>query len=554
MIKHFCCLIALSIALYSCSGGGSTSQSNEGGKKVFRYNQTGGLTSLDPAYAGIRANVWATSQIYNGLFGFSKTLDPNPELVSQWEISEDGKVYTFTVKSDPRFHDNPCFKGGRGREITAEDFVYSFKRVLKEGSGAWIFKDKVITNADGTPSDTCFKVLDSHRFRVYLKKRFAAFLHILAMPYCYVVPKEAVETYGKDFGSNPVGTGPFAFKKWDRNNKLLLAKNEHYWEKDNKHVQLPYLDAIEISFWENRNTEFLEFDNGRLHFLCNLAETSRDQILEKNGQIKEKFANKFSVHKIPYLNTEYVGFYLEGGDEQKNPLLNLKVRQALSYAVDRKGLVSFSRNSLGMAADYGFVPFALPSFDSTRIKGYPYNPKKAQELLKEAGFPEGKNLPTLKLHTYSSDREIAELLQKGWEQIGIKVELEINQFATHQSTVKAGKAMMFRGSWLGDYPDAENYLALGYSQNFAPAHGPNVFHFRNEMYDKLFGEARESDNLFTRYESYLQMDNILMENAVMIPLYYDDIVFMTQKNVQGLEINAMNNLVLKYVRLTPKKK
>ncbi|TAE13733.1 MAG: ABC transporter substrate-binding protein [Bacteroidetes bacterium] len=535
----------MAMLLWSCGGGNSTNQSNEGGKKVFRYNQTGGLTSLDPAYANIRANVWATSQIYNGLFSFSKTLDPHNELVQEWEVSEDGRVYTFTLKPDIHFHDNPCFKGSRGREMMAEDVVYSFRRIMKEGTGAWVFSDKVITNADGTPSDTCFKVLDNYRFRVYLKKRFSAFLHILATPYCYIVPKEAVEKYGKDFGKNPVGTGAFIFKKWDFGQKLVLVKNEHYWEKDNKHQPIPYIDAVEISFHDDRNTEFLEFSNGNLHFLCNLAETSRDQILEKNGQIKEKFANKFAVQKIPYLNTEYVGFYLEG-DEKTNPLTNLKVRQALSYAVNRKELVSFRRNGLGMAADYGFVPFALPSFDSTRIKGYPYNPKKAQELLKEAGFPEGKGLPALKLYTYPSDKEIAEQLQKDWEDIGLKVNVEMNQFAAHRKLVGDGEAKMFRGSWIADYPDAENYLTLGYSKNFSPK-GPNFFHFKNADFDKLYEEAHESDNLFTRYDDYLKMDQIFMDNAVMLPLYYDEVLHLKQPFVTGLEINAMNNLMLKFV-------
>ena len=545
MIKQFCCLVALATMLWSCGGSSSTKQSNEGGKKVFRYNQTGGLTHLDPAYANIRSNIWATSQMYNGLFGFSKTLDPHPELVSQWEVSEDGKVYTFTIKPDVRFHDNACFNGGRGRELVAEDFVYSFKRILKEGTGAWIFADKVITNADGSPSDTCFKTVDSRHFKIYLKRRFAAFLHILAMPYCFAVPKEAVEKYGKDFRANPVGTGPFMFKKWDEGQKLILAKNDHYWEKDAKHTPLPYIDAVEISFVEDRNTEYLEFDGGNLHFLCNLAETSRDQILEKNGQIREKVANKFSVHKIPYLNTEYVGFLLEG-DEKSNPLMNIKVRQALSHAINRKELISFRRNGLGMPADYGFVPFALPSFDSTRVKGYAYNPKKAQELLKEAGFPEGKGLPAIKLYTYPSDKEVAEQLQNDWKEIGVKVELESNQFATHRKMVGDGKATLFRGSWLGDYPDAENYLALGYSKNFSP-NGPNFFRFKNVEYDKLFEEAHASDNLFTRYDDYLKMDQILMDNAVLLPLYYDEIIQLKQPYVTGLEINAMNNLILKNV-------
>ena len=229
------------------------------------------------------------------------------------------------------------------------------------------------------------------------------------------------------------------------------------------------------------------------------------------------------------------------------------MRQALSYAVNREGLISYVRNGLGTKGDYGFVPYALPSFDSSRVQGYPYNLKKAQELLKEAGFPEGKGLPPLKLNTYASDAEIAEHLRKDWKEIGVEVSIEKNQFGTHRELVGNAKANMFRGSWLGDYPDAENYLALFYSKNNPPK-GPNFFHFKDNNFDKLFEEAHENSNTFIRYEDYLKMDQIIMENAVVIPLYYDEIIQLKQQYVKGLEINAMNNLVLKYVDFSDIKK
>jgi peptide/nickel transport system substrate-binding protein len=515
--------------------------------QIFRYNQTGGLTSLDPAYANIRSNVWATSQIYNGLFSFSQTLDLNPELAQEYEISEDGKCYTLKVAPNIYFHDNPCFKGGKGREFVAQDAVYSFKRVLKEGTGSWVFNDKVITNADGTPSDTCFKAIDKYTLRIYLKSRFNIFLQLLATPYCFIVPHEAVEKYGKDFGKNPVGTGAFKFQSWEVGKKLTFVKNERYWEHDYKHHQLPYLDAIEISFEEDRNVEFEEFRKGNLHFLANISKNSFYKIADKKGKLKKDFAQKFSIQKIPYLNTEYIGFYLESNPKD-NPLLRVQVRKALAYAIDRQGLLARLRNNVGEPAEEGFVPSALPSFDSTLFNGYAYNLKKAKTILAEAGFPNGKGLPTLILHTYNSDIGIANFLVNSWKKLGVQVRLELNQFATHRSMVGDGKAMMFRGSWLGDYPDAENYLALGYSKNFAPM-GPNFFHFKNTEYDKLFEEAQETDNLFTRYDDYLKLDQILMDNVVMIPLYYDEVIQITQLNVSNLDINAMNNLPLKYVQL-----
>lgn len=553
MIRYLLVFVLVVAFLTNCGDG------NEGmvgeTKKVFRYNQTGGLTSLDPAFARNRANIWAVSQLYNGLFSFSRNLDVHPELVKEWEISEDGKTYTFTIQKDVHFHDDACFKGGRGRELKAADFVYSFKRIVDKNTGstgAWIFNDKVLRAPNGEISDTAFVAKGEYTFKIYLQRRFPAFLQILAMPYAFVVPKEAVEMYGKDFRSHPVGTGPFMLKRWDEKNSLSLVKNEKYWKKDAKGQQLPYLDAVQVSFIEDPNQAFLTFEQGKLDFLTGITDFSRGQILEKNGKIKEQFANKFIVDRTDYLNTEYVGFLLEGKDEKENPFLNKKLRQALSYAVNRKALISFLRNGLGKPADYGVVPIALPSFDSTKVKGYPYNPQKAQELLKEAGYPQGKGLPELVLNTYTTDKEIAEFLQKEWKNtLGIDVKIETNQFAFHQDLVDNGKVKFFRGSWLGDYPDAENYLAMFYSKNFSPT-GPNKTHFKNDEFDKLFQEAHDTDNLFTRYENYLKMDQIVMDEAPVIVLYYDEVLQIKQNYVTGLVIDAMNNLVLETVDFKPR--
>ncbi len=547
MIRTLLFLLGLTLVISSCGGGSSSESDGKTDKlKIFRYNQTGGLTSLDPAFANKRSNIWATTQIYNGLFSFSDDLDVHPEVAKEWTISEDGKMYTFTIRDQVRFHDNKCFSAtnGRGREVKASDFVYTFRRVLTTGTGAWIFNDKLLRGPDGNISDTCFVTVDDYSFRIHLEKRFPAFLQILAMPYCYVVPKEAVDVYGEDFRANPVGTGAFKLQNWDEKNNLRMVKNEDYWKKDKEGKDMPYLDAILVTFIENRNQEFNTFEEGDLDFIANLSEASRDQILEKNGEIKEQFNSKYSVEKVPYLNTEYVGFNVQA--KEGNPFTNLKLRQALSHAIDRKALISFIRNSLGTPGDYGVVPSALPSFDSTKVKGYPFSLRKAQELLKEAGYPSGEGLPRLKLYTYTSDKELAEFLQSAWKAIGVKVDIEPNQFATHQEMVDNGKVNLFRGSWLGDYPDAENYLAMFHSKNFAP-NGPNKTRFSDPEFDRLFEEAHESDNLFTRYEDYLKMDQIVMNNAPIIVLYYDEVLQLTQPWVVGLKADPMNNLILEKV-------
>ncbi|EAY31736.1 oligopeptide ABC transporter, periplasmic oligopeptide-binding protein, putative [Microscilla marina ATCC 23134] len=247
--------------------------------------------------------------------------------------------------------------------------------------------------------------------------------------------------------------------------------------------------------------------------------------------------------------TEYIGILMEGTDEKANPMLNKKVRKALSYAINRKNLISFIRNGLGTPGSHGFIPDALSSFDSTQIQGYKVDIKKAQELLKDAGYPQGKGFPEITLSTYTTDKEIAGFLQKQWEDnLGIKVKIESNQFATHKDMVDNAKVKFFRGSWIGDYPDAENFLSLFYSKNFSPD-GPNKTHFADETYDKLFEEAHETDNTFTRYSDYNKMDQIIMDNAPVIVLFYDEVLNLKQKNVTGLKTNTMNTLVLEKVDL-----
>ena len=223
MVRHVLLLSVALLTLFSCNN----NQQQFSDKKVFRYNQADGLSSLDPAFARNQANIWATSQIYNGLFELSDELYPVKSIVDSWDITENGTRYTFRLQQDIHFHDNEIFENGKGREVTAHDFVYSFKRILDPATastGVWIFSDKAKKDENGQIAEDWVKALDDYTLQIQLAKPFGAFLEILTMPYAYVVPKEAVEKYGKDFRVHPVGTGPFVFKSWDEGNNLVLLK------------------------------------------------------------------------------------------------------------------------------------------------------------------------------------------------------------------------------------------------------------------------------------------------------------------------------------------
>ncbi|GAA4369896.1 ABC transporter substrate-binding protein [Hymenobacter saemangeumensis] len=524
-------------------------------RRVFRYNQPEALTSLDPAFARNQANTWAVSQLYNGLLELDSALLPGPALARRFEISPDGRRYTFWLRPGVRFHDSEAFPGGKGREVKAADFVYSFRRLLDGATaspGGWIFRGKVLENAAGEPSDTCFVAVNDSTLRIHLKEPFIPFLGILTMPYAYVVPREAVQKYGKDFREHPVGTGPFRFKLWDEGNVLLYHRNPGYWRKDEQGQPLPYLDAVAISFIADRKTEFLTFMQGKLDFLSGIREGSRDLILHPDGSVRQDFRGKFTVQKVPYLNTEYLGFQMDStnltGEQavQGRALRDRRVRQALNYALNKPEMLAYVLNHVGQPGTSGFVPQALPSFSQEKVPGYTFQPQKARQLLQEASFGPGRPL-RLRLSTVAERKEISEYMQKQWANVGVQVQIDINQSAAQQELVDNGKAAFFAKSWLGDYPDAENYLALFYSPNFSPA-GPDKTHFKNAEYDRLYDQARRELDAGKRTALYQAMDRIVVRESPVIALYYDEVVRLTQNNVRGLKANPMNQLLLERVR------
>ncbi|WP_255474302.1 ABC transporter substrate-binding protein [Pontibacter qinzhouensis] len=541
-------MILFLLVLLSCSDG----TKDETDKKVFKYNQPGALSSLDPAFARNQANIWATTQLYNGLVELDGELKIGPAIAHSWDVSEDGRSYTFYLRDSVFFHDHEVFPAGKGRKVTAKDFEYSFKRIIDPSTastGAWVFNDKVLTDVTtGAISDTAFLAVNDTTFKIYLNEPFIAFLEILTMPYAYVVPQEAVAEYGKDFRAHPVGTGPFVFKLWDEGNAIVLHKNPAYWRRDEQGLLLPYLDAVQISFITDRKSEFLTFMQGKLDFLSSITEGSRDMILNNDGTVQEDFAGKFRVQKVPYLNTEYIGFQLDpAGLKDPNPALQDKrVRQALSYAINKREMLAYFRNNIGLPGHSGIVPPSLPSYNDSLVRGYRYEPKKALELLQAAGFSAQHPLQ-LRLSTVQEHKELAEYMQKKWAEVGVRVQIDINQAPAHQETVDNGRAPFFMKSWLGDYPDAENYLALFYSKNFSPA-GPNKTHFKNTEFDRLYELAKLERDAKKRWALYQQMDQIVVEEAPVIVLYYDEVVRLTQNNVQGLVPNPMNTLNLERVR------
>ena len=543
--KYFCLsiLFLIVVLISSCSKYDSIEDKN-----IFFYNESSNISSLDPAFAKDQAMIWANLQIFNGLVQLDSLLEVQPSIAKKWEISEDGLTYTFTLRDDVYFHKHPIFKEKR-RKVIASDFVYSFNRIIDEklaSPGAWIFN--LVKTTTTNPKTYSFSAPNDSIFQIVLKQPFSPFLGLLTMPYASVVPKEIIKHYGQDFRKNPVGTGPFYFQMWKEGVKLVLLKNEDYFEKDRNGKPLPYLDAVNISFIIDKQSVFLEFVKGNIDFISGIDPNYKDEILTRNGELQEKYKNKINLITQPYLNTEYLGFLVDKQLSPKdNPLQNKKIRQAINYGFDRKKMIKYLRNNIGLAAENGIIPKGLAGFDTNTTYGYTYNPQKAKELLKEAGYENGKGLPPISLQTTSTYLDLCKYIQQQLNLLGFDIKVDVNPPGALREQIAQSKSMWFRGSWIADYPDAENYLSLFYSPNFCPK-GPNYTHFSNKTYDKLYEKAQKETSTQKRSELYKQMDRLIMEEAPIVVLYYDQVLRFVQKNIEGLSSNPMNLLILKHVK------
>ena len=508
-----------------------------GAHLVFRYNEHANIQTLDPAFAKDLRTIWATNQLFNGLVQLDDRLEVLPDIASSWELTDTGKTYTFHLRMDVHFHRHPLFGSERTRKVVASDFVYSLNRLQDPrvaSPGKWVLEH--VQN---------FSAVNDSTFVIQLKQPFPPFLSLLSMKYCSVVPKEAVSYFGTSFRSHPIGTGPFQFQLWVENTKLVFRKNNAYHERGVLGQRLPYLEAVAITFLPDKQSEFLQFVQGNLDFLNSIDASYKDELLTEKGELTAGYQDRIDMRSGPYLNTEYLGVYLDA----ENPAAqSLKIRQAINYGFDREKMILYLRNGMGTPAVNGFIPKGMPSFD--QMNGYTYQPEKAKELLRSYSEETGDLNPSITISTNSQYLDLCEYIQRELEKLGLRVSVDVMPPSTLRQSKVQGKLNLFRGSWVADYPDAENYLFIFHSKNFSPD-GPNYTHFSNPEFDQLYETAIKTTDRKIREELYHKMDRLLMQAAPVIPLYYDQVVRFTQKNIQHLGINPVNQLHLKQVRKQP---
>lgn len=548
LIKYrfvFNCILLSAFCLFVFSCG---SPSKESEKKFFRYNESGEITSLDPASAKRTENIWAVNQMFNGLVQLDDNLQVIPCIAKRWEISDSARTYTFHLRNDVFFHDHPLFPNGKGRKVVAQDFVLSFFRLMdmdEEQSAKYLFSNVA---RDDRSDNLGFIAPDDSTFIIYLADPFPPFLNILTMQYCSVIPNEIVEHYGPEFRTNPVGTGPFMYKAWEEGVRLVLVKNENYFEKDEAGKRLPYLDGITVNFIKDKQNAFIDFEKGDADMLSGADMVNIDLILDKEGKLKPEYNGKFQMQTGPYLKTDYLGFLVDADSAivKKSPLRIKEVRQAIGYAIDREKIIKHIRNSIGSAATQGFIPKGMPSFDLA-LPGFNYDPEKSRELLKKAGFPRGKGLEEITLNITEQFLDLSQFIEHELEEVGIPVKIYLNRPVVQIDLIANAHVNFFRKSWSADYADAENFFACFYSKNFSPK-GPNYTHFKNKEFDSLFERALKESDQTKRSAIYNKMDFILISEAPVVPLFYDQVFRLVNNNISDFSLNPMNLLNLKRVK------
>ena len=533
-----CFLLFLFLWLCGCTRNGFQENTN-----VFRYNESNGISGLDPAFARTQSLIWPVNQLFNGLVQMNDELTIVPGIAHSWEVSQNGLLYTFHLRRDVRFHEHKSFQNPDDRKVNAEDFVYSFNRILKPGlrsPGRWVFS-KVKNEGFIAKNDSTLEI--------YLSEAFAPFLGILTMPYCSVVPQEVLEDNENDFSRNPCGTGPFKFKMWREEEKLVLVKNEDYFEMDENGSVLPYLDAVSISFIKDKQSEFMEFLLGNIDFLSGAHPSYKDELITRSGSLNPKYSHKYKIITQDYLNTEYLAFLVDTSLEEvrNHPCSDPFVRKAINYGFDRVKMMKYLRNNVGKPANYGFIPPGMKNYNVSSVKGYEYKPDTSAYFLEKAGYPGGEGLNDIVLTTTSDYVDLCEFIQYELQKIGISLKIEISTGVAFRNKVLNSNLNFFRASWIADYPDPESYFSLFYSGNFSPS-GPNYTHFSNPEYDRLYELSNQETDPSARQEMFQSMDQMIIDHSAVVPLFYDQVLRFVPLEIQGFQSNPMNLLKLKYVR------
>ncbi|HTB05859.1 MAG TPA: peptide ABC transporter substrate-binding protein [Bacteroidia bacterium] len=574
-MKRLCSLFVsvILIGFISSCGTGSSSKNKKVAKGnrvyggVVRLNEITPFFDLYPYYIYDNISYLIASQLYDGLVRINpKDLSIVPDIAKKWEVDTSGTIYTFHLTKGVTFQDDPCFTDGKGRKVTADDFKYSMEKLCTFSPDNVIYSitfKGVVEGADDfyerskkgkvTSGISGIKVLNDSTIQIKLLARNPGFLNVLAGPGGFVLAQEAVEKYGQGMH---VGTGPFTFSTTADSQKVVLTANPNYFRFDSAGNQLPYIDSVVITFVNNKMEEFNSFQKGSLDFIVGVPSSQVDKMVEEQIADFQQKPPKYLLARVPEMSTQYYAFNIS-----KAPFNDVRVRKALSMAIDRNKIINDILEGEAFAPGiHGITP---PSFMTSKnpeenynianVKGDTLNVELAKKLLAEAGYPEGKNFPSITLELNSGgglNTSVAVEVQKELlNNLNVKLNLNIVSFSQKLADSRYGRFDMVRAGWIADYANPADFLMLFYGGNVPDSIGTasyyNVSRYKNPEFDKLFEMGRSSSTTAKRYQYYLQAEQVAMNDAPLMVLWYDQNYSLTRWTVKDLFSNPM-----KYVDLS----
>lgn len=537
---------------------------------MFRMNEVEDFKNLYPHSLVDVVSHRIANQVYQGLLKFNqKTLEIEGNIAKDWKISDDGRTYTFQLRKGVLFHDDPCFPNGKGREVTAEDVKYCFTKLCEFGGNNKLFgmfQDRVVgaseyieSTKNGRSGDITvqgIQVTGDYEVKIMLENPFAAFEKVIAHNCCWIFPKEAVDMYGNEMRTHCVGTGAFRVLEVEEGKKVLLEKNPSYWEKDEFGNTLPYLDLVKFTFAKEKKTELLQFNKGALDLMFKLPVEEMGTVMGSVDDAQTGKGLKYQYQSIPALGTQYYGF-LHTADYFKDR----RVRQAFNFAIDRDKLIDYTLQGEGHPAIHGFVP-PMEIYDIKKVKGFDFDVERAQELMTQAGYPGGKGFPEITLYFNEGGQTntiAAQAIRNMIEEnLGVTLKMERMQFSTLIEQFTTGRCEMWRSGWVADYPDPENFLKLFYGKTVPidknESSFPNAHRYNNPQFDSIFELALAEINSEERNRLYVACDQLLIDDAAFISLYYDEYIRLLGLNVRNFPQNAMEYRDMSEVFLSKEKK
>ena len=491
---------------------------------------------VDPPTLDPHLTTDATSaQIIVELFGGLVTIDPNldivPDLAESWDISGDGRVYTFHLRPDAVFHD--------GKPVTAHDVIWSLERVtnpltespvVDQYLGDIVGVDEKV--AGDAPTISGVRFIDEHTVEITIDEAKSYFLAKLTYPTGFVLDKENVEANPRNWFREPNGTGPFRLTEYRVGETLKLGRNDSY------HLGAPKLQEVE--FILSGGTQLLMYENNEIH-IAGVSLADLDRLNDPDNELYPDLRTA-----PPNFSVNYIGLNVN-----EPPLDDVKVRQALNYAIDKREIASIVLGDLVVPAD-GILPPNFPGYHEG-VNGYEFDPLRAKQLLEESKYGDDLgNIPPITITTPGSfganvslDMEV--VLQMWERNLGITAEFQQTEFATFLKDLHKGRFQMFDIGWIADYPDPENFLDLLFHSDSSNNHT----HYSNPEVDELLMKARVETDETARFALYNQAEQMILDDAPWVPLWFDgESKLLVKPNVHDFLLPPLIIPKLRYVYIT----